>query len=428
MLLSSRLSSISNAIRGFLKLCCCSSSYGLSFSLSAPAAPAGVRVNRLVVGAVILASRLNIALAESGLTMLSFLPALRAPETADRHIDLAAFKANSRRVITQIKSAEPQVNLSNALTGFVPPAAIVKHYDGEIIPGLHFVYCNEMMPPSRLLPDGTDDLHCPSPRRRRGEFMFRVWAGGDVSFARPRGRQRKGATAIGGTPTLHLGEQVVDAKMVDGGEKVFVKVRRTLVESASSVIDNNDKEIIRAAALDLKAAENIGNDKADSFFQWLVMPDAALLFRFSALTLNAHAIHLDREYTRQAYGLPDLVVHGPLTVCLMMQVLDHFLQRRYETAPPRGGLLGSRRQPVIDSLLYTNIAPLFVDQTMKICVKPPPPSSSSVALPPGAEAEGKESKDAAGGEQQVWPVWISKKVNGVWRVAVRANAKVFVPT
>ncbi|RMZ76023.1 hypothetical protein DV738_g5147, partial [Chaetothyriales sp. CBS 135597] len=131
-----------------------------------------------------------------------------------------------------------------------------------------------MMPPSHLLPDGTDDLHCPSPR---GEFMFRVWAGGDVSFARPKLTGTGAVSPVsgngndngGGPSTLYLGEQVVDAKMVDGGEKVFVK--------------------------------------------WLVTPDAALLFRFSALTLNAHAIHLDRQYTRQAYGLPDLVVHGPLT-------------------------------------------------------------------------------------------------------------------
>ncbi|RMZ84785.1 hypothetical protein DV737_g955, partial [Chaetothyriales sp. CBS 132003] len=234
-----------------------------------------------------------------------------------------------------------------------------------------------MMPPSHLLPDGTDDLHCPS---QHGDFMFRLWAGGDLSFARRR------PTNNSSTSTLYLGEQVVNAKMVDGGDKVFVKVRRTLVERPLTIAldldaakklklidrhgaDDNDDNVrlqavenrwlcftrSRPAMLDnndneLATCPSNGGGKVD--FHWLVTPDAALLFRFSALTLNAHAIHLDREYTRQVYGLPDLVVHGPLTVCLMMQVL-RCAQRRSESA--RG--LAPDHRLSIDSLSYTNIAP-----------------------------------------------------------------------
>jgi 3-methylfumaryl-CoA hydratase len=47
-------------------------------------------------------------------------------------------------------------------------------------------------------------------------------------------------------------------------------------------------------------------------------PDTRLLFRFSALTFNAHRIHYDREYARIEEGYPGLVVHGPL---LAMQLL-----------------------------------------------------------------------------------------------------------
>ncbi|RMZ87171.1 hypothetical protein DV736_g5598, partial [Chaetothyriales sp. CBS 134916] len=346
------------------------------------------------------------------------------------HINLDTVKANSRRIIFQSKSPGPQIDLYNALTGFVPPAIInYGHCDIEksaslIIPGFHFVYCNEMMPPSHLLPDGTDDLHCPSPH---GDFMFRLWAGGDISFARHghrHGHTKKKPSLMtsGNLPTtaasrssstLCLGEQVVDAKMVDGGDKVFVKVRRILVECPFSstndddtITDNNDNNNSEAETKLPMCPSNDGLDNSKVDFHWLVTPDAALLFRFSALTLNAHAIHLDREYTRRVYGLPDLVVHGPLTVCLMMQVLL-CAQRRYESA--RGLSSG---QLVIDSLSYTNIAPLYVDQTMKICVKEPP------SPPPAAE----EKEEATAG--QVWAVWISKKVNGMWKVAVRANAKV----
>ena len=51
-----------------------------------------------------------------------------------------------------------------------------------------------------------------------------------------------------------------------------------------------------------------------------VVPDTRLLFRFSALTFNAHRIHYDRPYAMEEEGYPGLVVHGPLTAILMMQL------------------------------------------------------------------------------------------------------------
>jgi 3-methylfumaryl-CoA hydratase len=47
-----------------------------------------------------------------------------------------------------------------------------------------------------------------------------------------------------------------------------------------------------------------------------VTVDPVLLFRFSALTYNAHRIHYDLQYAR-AEGYPGLVVHGPLQALLM---------------------------------------------------------------------------------------------------------------
>ena len=56
-----------------------------------------------------------------------------------------------------------------------------------------------------------------------------------------------------------------------------------------------------------------------------VDPTAALLFRFSALTYNAHRIHYDRDYAMRDEGYPGLVVHGPLLATLLV---DHFRQHR----------------------------------------------------------------------------------------------------
>ena len=50
---------------------------------------------------------------------------------------------------------------------------------------------------------------------------------------------------------------------------------------------------------------------------------AVELFRYSALTFNAHRIHYDRDYARQVEGYRDLVVHGPLLATL---AFDHLTQ------------------------------------------------------------------------------------------------------
>jgi len=43
------------------------------------------------------------------------------------------------------------------------------------------------------------------------------------------------------------------------------------------------------------------------------------LFRYSALTFNAHRIHYDLPYAMGKEGYPGLVVHGPLTAIRLME-------------------------------------------------------------------------------------------------------------
>lgn len=51
-----------------------------------------------------------------------------------------------------------------------------------------------------------------------------------------------------------------------------------------------------------------------------LVTDPRLLFRFSALTYNAHRIHYDAPYARETEGYPGLVVHGPLLALTMLEV------------------------------------------------------------------------------------------------------------
>ncbi|WP_427384350.1 hypothetical protein [Janibacter sp. G56] len=76
--------------------------------------------------------------------------------------------------------------------------------------------------------------------------------------------------------------------------------------------------------------------------------DEALLFRFSALTYNAHRIHYDHRWVKFE-GYDDLVVHGPLQALLMGE-----LHRR-----EGGGLVGQK-------YTYRLVAPMIGPQTLTV--------------------------------------------------------------
>lgn len=67
-----------------------------------------------------------------------------------------------------------------------------------------------------------------------------------------------------------------------------------------------------------------------------LQPDTRLLFRFSALTFNAHRIHYDRSYAREVEGYPGLVVHGQLTAALLLQLVRRSTLRPVRTFSFRG--------------------------------------------------------------------------------------------
>ena len=61
-----------------------------------------------------------------------------------------------------------------------------------------------------------------------------------------------------------------------------------------------------------------------------VTMDTVRIFRFSALTFNAHRIHYDRDYARDVEGYAGLVVHGPLIATLL---IDHAQRIAPDIAP-----------------------------------------------------------------------------------------------
>ena len=91
------------------------------------------------------------------------------------------------------------------------------------------------------------------------------------------------------------------------------------------------------------------------------------LFRYSALTYNAHQIHLDVNKCREHEGFPGLVVHGPLNISLLLRLAT----RRYFSNPSLEAV-GSTADiwPHINSVKYKASSPVCAGQTYFLAYSP----------------------------------------------------------
>ena len=133
----------------------------------------------------------------------------------------------------------------------------------------------------------------------------RMWAGGRFEFLRPL-RVGETATRI---------SRIADVQLKQGrtGPLVFVRVRHeigdALTEEQDLVYRGHSKEADPVPA------------PGDPLWTRTVEPGDVLLFRYSALTFNAHRIHYDRRYATEVEGYPGLVVHGPLIATLLLDLV-----------------------------------------------------------------------------------------------------------
>ena len=137
-----------------------------------------------------------------------------------------------------------------------------------------------------------------------------------------------------------------------------------LVEQRNLVFMRHGKDKVDADATREPRPDRIIRPLHKPTFSHELTPTAALLFRFSALTWNAHRIHLDKQYCRELEGHRNLLVHGPLSLVLMLEVLERHLAGR-RTLLTRSGHPKAERK--ILEIEYRNIAPLYAEEPMKVC-------------------------------------------------------------
>jgi len=150
---------------------------------------------------------------------------------------------------------------------------------------------------------------------------------------------------------------------------VFVTVHHEIVTKAGVAIREEQDIVFREApkpGAQPSVRQAVGETARHSR---RVTPDPTQLFRFSALTFNAHRIHYDRDYCRDVEGYPGLVVQGPFTAMLLM---DHL----------RRSLPDVR----LCSFKFRAQSPLFDTAPFELCLNAREGAADLWAQGPGAKA------------------------------------------
>lgn len=133
----------------------------------------------------------------------------------------------------------------------------------------------------------------PLPRRMFAASAMQFWA----------------PLVIGAIATLRL--TVADVRYTAGksGELMFVEVDRCLVQDGVERVSERQTVVYRGIGAPVPPVQPAPKLPAGEFW----VPGPVDLFRFSAVTFNAHRIHYDAAYALGQEGYPGLVVHGPFT-------------------------------------------------------------------------------------------------------------------
>ncbi|WDA42493.1 FAS1-like dehydratase domain-containing protein [Erythrobacter sp. BLCC-B19] len=201
--------------------------------------------------------------------------------------------------------------------------------------GIHFALCTPEAPTASLGEDGhparddsPDSFLPPFPMPRR------MWASSKIAFHAP--------IPIGAVIERTSKVASISEKEGGSGRLAFVDVEHmTRANGTVAVIETQTLVYREAAAPDAPLSPPPPGESQFDPTGWdahrTLTPDARLLFRYSALTFNTHRIHYDAPYAQGVERYRGLVVHGPLTASLLLQLAARELgENRLRTFSFRG--------------------------------------------------------------------------------------------
>jgi len=197
---------------------------------------------------------------------------------------------------------------------------------GDPLPlGWHWFHFLDRPATADLGPDGhplAGHFLPPVPDRRR------MFAGGRLRATAP--------IRVGDQVTRTTSVAAMEPKRGRSGEMLFVTLRSEFHREEELLLVEEQDVVYRSepagdrprpAPAPVPPADPLPPPAAGELAVDL-LPDAPMLFRFSALTYNAHRIHYDFPYATGVEGYPGLVVHGPLLALLLLEVPRRHLPGR----------------------------------------------------------------------------------------------------
>lgn len=235
--------------------------------------------------------------------------------------------------ITEVISEVPAASLAAVLDIDLPSTQ-------DLPPLWHWLYLLPRPTQSQIGPDGHPLTGLPTPPAPGQRRMF---AGGRVRHLAP----------------LQIGQEATrTTAVIDSVEKVgrsgplnFVTVRTQITQGGALKVSEEQDIVYRQERTDAEAATPpvptpTTEPRTEPHLDLDV--DETLLFRFSALTFNAHRIHYDLNWAAHE-GYEGLVIHGPLQALMMGEL------HRRNGVDLRGREFG-----------YRLLSPMVKPQTMRV--------------------------------------------------------------
>lgn len=151
----------------------------------------------------------------------------------------------------------------------------------------------------------------------------RMFAGGRLSFDH--------AAFIGAPLRRYSRATSVAEKEGRTGNLLFVEITHEIsTDDATAVLDVQDIVYRGGDSGQSTSSADLAQSVAHDQWEWSyeLDPSPPLLFRFSALTYNAHRIHYDRPYASEVEGYQNLVVHGPLQAIALAEICRRYTPER----------------------------------------------------------------------------------------------------
>jgi 3-methylfumaryl-CoA hydratase len=177
--------------------------------------------------------------------------------------------------------------------------------------GIHWCLCLPEAATGTLDSDG---------HPKRGGFLppitlpRRMWASSKVEF--------HAAIRAGAKIERRSTIAAIDEKQGGTGPLVFVTIDHRTHADTILAVSERQTIVYRDATSAAPAPPGAGSpDLAAWHWHRTLLPTQPLLFRYSALTFNSHRIHYDLPYAVDVERYRGLVVHGPLTATLLLDLV-----------------------------------------------------------------------------------------------------------